>query len=139
MKSCEVLFYGEKDDFLAKSTSQPPFLKQKSTSQVAKSTSQVGGFTSQPWFLKQRLAHIPEDTHKKHPTGKSRRGVCVLSVKDCSTIKDYLKDGHLINKCLLGHLSKVGKCLLVGIRNLSENLPVKLNARKLKTMHKLAV
>ena len=57
LESCEVLFYGEKGDFLAKSTSQPPFLKQKSTSQVvkstsqvAKSTSQVGGSTSQPHF-----------------------------------------------------------------------------------------
>ncbi|OFR22184.1 hypothetical protein HMPREF2898_02275 [Atopobium sp. HMSC064B08] len=57
LESCEVLFYGEKGDFLAKSTSKPPVLKQKSTSQVgkstsqvAKSTSQVGGSTSQPHF-----------------------------------------------------------------------------------------
>ncbi|WP_423977648.1 hypothetical protein, partial [Lancefieldella rimae] len=48
LKSCDVLFYGEKTGFLAKSTSQPPVLEQKSTSQVAappvleqKSTSQV--------------------------------------------------------------------------------------------------
>ena len=47
LKSCEVLFYGEKTDFLAKCTSQPPVLKQKSTSQVAGSTSQVDESTSQ--------------------------------------------------------------------------------------------
>ncbi|EEE17534.1 hypothetical protein IV60_GL000981 [Lancefieldella rimae] len=35
MKSCDVLFYGEKTGFLAKSTSQLHVLKQKSTSQVA--------------------------------------------------------------------------------------------------------
>ena len=35
LKSCEVLFYGEKTGFLAKSTLQPPVLEQKSTSQVA--------------------------------------------------------------------------------------------------------
>ncbi|EEE17834.1 hypothetical protein ATORI0001_0613 [Lancefieldella rimae ATCC 49626] len=29
------------------------------------------------------LAHIPKDTHKKHPTGKSRRGVYMLSIKTC--------------------------------------------------------
>ena len=31
-QSCEVLFYGDKTGFLAKCTSQPPVLKQKSTS-----------------------------------------------------------------------------------------------------------
>ena len=47
MQSCEVLFHGEKTGFLAKSTSQPPVLKQKSTSEVVKSTSQVVRSTSQ--------------------------------------------------------------------------------------------
>ena len=89
LKSCEVLFYGEKGDFLAKSTSQPPFLKQKSTSQVAKSTSQVGGFhrsVDLPHSLgfEAGAAYISKDTHKKHPTGKGRRGVFMLSVKDFS-------------------------------------------------------
>ena len=35
LQSCDALFYGDKTGFLAKSTSQPPVLKQKSTSQVA--------------------------------------------------------------------------------------------------------
>ena len=39
-QSCEVLFHGDKTGFLAKSTSQPPVLKQKSTSQVAAIKSQ---------------------------------------------------------------------------------------------------
>ena len=42
-RSCEVLFYGDKTGFLAKCTSQPPVLKQKSASQVVRSTSQVTG------------------------------------------------------------------------------------------------
>ena len=41
LQSCDVLFYGEKTDFLAKCASQPPILKQKSTSQVAGCTSRV--------------------------------------------------------------------------------------------------
>ncbi|EEE17286.1 hypothetical protein IV60_GL000880 [Lancefieldella rimae] len=47
LQSCDVLFYGEKTGFLAKSTSQPPVLKQKSTSQVAGCASQVARSTSQ--------------------------------------------------------------------------------------------
>ena len=50
LKSCDVLFHGEKSGFLAISTSQPRFLKQKSTSQVAKGTSQLQKSTSQPWL-----------------------------------------------------------------------------------------
>lgn len=40
LKSCDVVFHGEKSGFLAISTSQHWFLKQKSTSQLQKSTSQ---------------------------------------------------------------------------------------------------
>ena len=47
LQSCDVLFYGEKTDFLAICTSQPPVLKQKSTSQVAGCASQVARSTSQ--------------------------------------------------------------------------------------------
>ena len=47
MQSCDALFYGDKTGFLAKSTSQPPVLKQKSTSQVVRSTSQVAGCASE--------------------------------------------------------------------------------------------
>ena len=54
LQSCDALFHGDKTGFLAKCTSQPPVLKQKSTSQatgctsqVARSTSQLGRSTSQ--------------------------------------------------------------------------------------------
>ena len=47
LQSCDVLFHGEKTDLLAICTSQPPVLKQKGTSQVARSTSQLSGSTSQ--------------------------------------------------------------------------------------------
>ena len=54
--SCEVLFYGDKTGFLAKCTSQPPVLKQKSTSQVVKSTSQVAVIKSQPKISTARVS-----------------------------------------------------------------------------------
>ena len=47
MQSCDALFHGDKTDFLAKCTSQPPVLKEKSTSQVVRSTSHVVSSTSQ--------------------------------------------------------------------------------------------
>ena len=47
MQSCDALFHGDKTDFLAKCTSQPPVLKQRSTSQVVRSTSQVVRSTSE--------------------------------------------------------------------------------------------
>ena len=47
LPSCEVLFCGEKSDFLAICTSQPQLLKQKGASQVARSASQLLGPTSQ--------------------------------------------------------------------------------------------
>ena len=56
LQSCEVLFYGDKTGFLAKSTSQPPVLKQKSTSQVVKSTSQVAVIKSQPKISTARVS-----------------------------------------------------------------------------------
>ena len=50
--SCDVLFYDDKTGFLAKSTSQPPVLKQKSTSQVVRIASQVAECTSQVAAIK---------------------------------------------------------------------------------------
>ena len=47
LQSCDVLFDGEKTGFLAKCASQPPILKQKSTSQVPRSASQATGCASQ--------------------------------------------------------------------------------------------
>ena len=47
MQSCDALFHGDKTGFLAKSTSQPPVLKEKSTSQVTGCTSQVVRNTSE--------------------------------------------------------------------------------------------
>ena len=47
MQSYDALFHGDKTGFLAKSTSQPPVLKQKSTSQVTGCTSQVVRNTSE--------------------------------------------------------------------------------------------
>ena len=61
LQSCDVLFYGEKTGFLAKCTSQPPVLKQKSTSQVAGSTSQVAAIKSQP---KISTARVSQDAQR---------------------------------------------------------------------------
>ena len=84
MESCEVLFYGEKGDFLAKSTSKPPcFEAEKYITGCKKYFTGRWIYLTAP-FLKQRLAHIPKDAHKKHPTGKSQWGVYMLSVKTCS-------------------------------------------------------
>jgi len=60
LQSCEVLFYGEKTGFLAKCTSQPPVLKQKSTSQVVGSTSQVDKSTSQVDESTSQVARMAE-------------------------------------------------------------------------------
>ena len=60
-QSCEVLFHGDKTGFLAKSTSQPPVLKQKSTSQVAGCTSQVAAIKSQP---KISTARVSQDAQR---------------------------------------------------------------------------
>ena len=60
-QSCEVLFYSDKTGFLAKSTSQPPVLKQKSTSQVTGCTSQVAAIKSQP---KTSTARVSRDAQR---------------------------------------------------------------------------
>ena len=56
LQSCDALFHGDKTGFLAKSTSQPPVLKQKSTSQVARCTSQVAVIKSQPKISTARVS-----------------------------------------------------------------------------------
>ena len=55
-RSCDALFYGDKTGFLAKSTSQPPVLEQKSTSQVAGYISQVAAIKSQPKISTARVS-----------------------------------------------------------------------------------
>ena len=55
-RSCDALFYGDKTGFLAKSTSQPPVLEQKSTSQVAENTSQAAAIKSQPKISTARVS-----------------------------------------------------------------------------------
>ena len=61
LQSCDALFHGDKTGFLAKSTSQPPVLKQKSTSQVAECTSQVAAIKSQP---KISTARVSQDAQR---------------------------------------------------------------------------
>ena len=63
LQSCDVLFHGEKTGFLAKCTSQPPVLKQKSTSQVARSASQVTGCTSQVARSTSQLGRSTSQVH----------------------------------------------------------------------------
>ena len=67
-QSCEVLFHGDKTGFLAKSTSQPPVLKQKSTSQVVRIASQVAGSTSQVAAIKSQpkisTARVSQDAQR---------------------------------------------------------------------------
>ena len=67
-RSCEVLFYGDKTGFLAKCTSQPPVLKQKSASQVVRSTSQVAGYISQVAAIKSQpkisTARVSQDAQR---------------------------------------------------------------------------
>ena len=87
MQSCDALFYGDKTGFLAKSTSQPPVLKQKSTSQVTGCASEVVRITSQVVRSTSQVAEQPygfgkatglmvskaQEAHKKHLMRKCTR------------------------------------------------------------------
>ena len=87
MQSCDALFHGEKTGFLAKSTSQPPVLKQKSTSQVTGCASEVVRITSQVVRSTSQVAEQPygfgkatglmvskaQEAHKKHLMRKCTR------------------------------------------------------------------
>ena len=63
LQSCDVLFYGEKTDSLAICASQPPVLKQKSTSQVARTTSQATGCTPQVARSTSQLGRSTSQVH----------------------------------------------------------------------------
>ena len=124
MQSCDALFHSEKTGFLAKSTSQPPVLKQKSTSQVVRSTSEVTGCTSQlvkptsrvflistsdeqdKAFLqatKHRISHNEDNKSCYHTAHNSAPGRKLLK-KQAITNKRYI----VIHRIETLHLQKSG-------------------------------